>query len=591
MDMAFLNAANRAGDVPARGPVVRRRRPQLLLPRPPRDGRPRQARPAARRTRATTSRSPGCSRSPPPPSSRSRPRSGPPRAGRTRRCAPASARVALIVVLGNLEGARLLLADGGPLRDYDWFAASRVIDDTITEFPWFSFLLGDLHAHVLAVPFTVLALAFAVQVVLDGPRLAPRGRGVRGAVRRLARARPALRDQLLVVSDHRRRAAASRCSAGCATGAATRTRPAVVRWLLAAIALSALLVLPFHLSFDPAAKGIGWVGEGRGFAGWVRDQLLLFGSLAVFVALAFLGRLAVTARPGRNAVWIAVAAVFAGSLLAALDLRAHRAARRAARRRARGGHVAARMPSGAAGGLGAARRRRRLPARARGALRARRVRRRPAVPHEHGLQARLPGLVPARARRHRRARLVADVAAAPRGAPAGRRRGRRRPRRRARLPDRGHVRAQGRLRPLADARRPRLAARPRARRRRRDRLAQRPTRPAGAGRARVGGRGLLRLRPRADLHLHGACPPCWAGRATSSSGATTRAPGGRTSPRSTRRRDDRDRPRAARPLRDPLRRRRPAGAHGPRRRGRGEVGPARRARLRERRHRPCGRSR
>ncbi len=79
-------------------------------------------------------------------------------------------------------------------------------------------------------------------------------------------------------------------------------------------------MLPFHLSFDPAAKGIGWVGEGRGFAGWVRDQLLLFGSLAVFVALAFLGRLAVTRRPGRNAVWIGVAAVFAGSLLAAVDL-------------------------------------------------------------------------------------------------------------------------------------------------------------------------------------------------------------------------------------------------------------------------------
>ena len=76
-----------------------------------------------------------------------------------------------------------------------------------------------------------------------------------------------------------------------------RARPAAVRWLLAAIALSALLVLPFHLSFDPAARGIGWVGEGRGFAGWVRDQLLLFGSLAVFVALAFLGRLAVTRRP------------------------------------------------------------------------------------------------------------------------------------------------------------------------------------------------------------------------------------------------------------------------------------------------------
>ena len=35
---------------------------------------------------------------------------------------------------------------------------SRVIPDTINEFPSFSFTLGDLHAHVLAIPFTLLAL-------------------------------------------------------------------------------------------------------------------------------------------------------------------------------------------------------------------------------------------------------------------------------------------------------------------------------------------------------------------------------------------------------------------------------------------------
>ena len=38
----------------------------------------------------------------------------------------------------------------GPPADYDWFAPSRVVPGTINEFPWFSFLLGDLHAHVLA---------------------------------------------------------------------------------------------------------------------------------------------------------------------------------------------------------------------------------------------------------------------------------------------------------------------------------------------------------------------------------------------------------------------------------------------------------
>src|SRR5919108_5566813 len=88
------------------------------------------------------------------------------------------AAVVLVVVAGNLDGARLLIADGGPLRDYDWFAASRVIEDTIDEFPWFSFLLGDLHAHVLALPFTLLAFAFALQIALAGPRLAPRGRAL-----------------------------------------------------------------------------------------------------------------------------------------------------------------------------------------------------------------------------------------------------------------------------------------------------------------------------------------------------------------------------------------------------------------------------
>ncbi|MFM2308829.1 MAG: hypothetical protein RLY87_950, partial [Chloroflexota bacterium] len=44
----------------------------------------------------------------------------------------------------------------------DWFMGpSRVIPSTITEFPFWSFLFGDLHAHVIAMPFLMLALVLA----------------------------------------------------------------------------------------------------------------------------------------------------------------------------------------------------------------------------------------------------------------------------------------------------------------------------------------------------------------------------------------------------------------------------------------------
>ena len=226
--------------------------------------------------------------------------------------------IVLVLVAGNLEGARLLVADGGPLRAYDWFGATRVIDDTINEFPWFSFLLGDLHAHVLALPFTLLALGFALQVVLDGPRLAPRGRALfEGAVCALAVgflyavnawSYPVIAGLLVLA-----------LLAWLRDPRSEPARPAAARWLLLVLAASALLMLPFHLSFDPAARGIGVVEEGRGFAGWLRDNVLLYGSLGGLVAFAYVGRLTATRHPGRNAAWILVAALFAGSLLAALE--------------------------------------------------------------------------------------------------------------------------------------------------------------------------------------------------------------------------------------------------------------------------------
>ena len=46
------------------------------------------------------------------------------------------------------------------------FGPNAPPSETITEFPFFSFILGDLHAHVLALPFTLLALALALDIFL-----------------------------------------------------------------------------------------------------------------------------------------------------------------------------------------------------------------------------------------------------------------------------------------------------------------------------------------------------------------------------------------------------------------------------------------
>ncbi len=48
---------------------------------------------------------------------------------------------------------------GVPTEFWWWWHATRIIPGTITEFPTFSIVLGDLHAHVLALPLGILAIA------------------------------------------------------------------------------------------------------------------------------------------------------------------------------------------------------------------------------------------------------------------------------------------------------------------------------------------------------------------------------------------------------------------------------------------------
>lgn len=69
----------------------------------------------------------------------------------------------LSVFAGTLDGWRQLLA-GRPLRGLDLWASSRGIGGAITEFPLFTFRLGDLHPHLLAVPLLLAALFLACAV-------------------------------------------------------------------------------------------------------------------------------------------------------------------------------------------------------------------------------------------------------------------------------------------------------------------------------------------------------------------------------------------------------------------------------------------
>ncbi|NLE43098.1 MAG: hypothetical protein GX620_00125 [Chloroflexi bacterium] len=71
-----------------------------------------------------------------------------------------------------------------PQGFYWWWHASRVVRDrtpwgdvqeVIDEFPAFSFILGDLHPHVLALPFVLLAIALALNLFVHASQSGRRG--------------------------------------------------------------------------------------------------------------------------------------------------------------------------------------------------------------------------------------------------------------------------------------------------------------------------------------------------------------------------------------------------------------------------------
>jgi len=54
--------------------------------------------------------------------------------------------------------------------DWYWFPSRVIPGDPITEFPYFTFIYGDLHAHLIAFPITIFVISWSLSVVLSKGR-------------------------------------------------------------------------------------------------------------------------------------------------------------------------------------------------------------------------------------------------------------------------------------------------------------------------------------------------------------------------------------------------------------------------------------
>jgi YYY domain-containing protein len=212
-------------------------------------------------------------------------------------------------ILGNLAGGINWLHDPGRIGTYDWFAPSRVIPHTANEFPFFSFLLGDLHAHTLAIPFALLTLAFTMQACLAGPPRVRRGSlgSIVGYVAELLAAALALGVLYATNSlDYPTAVVLAVLALVLWTLAHPESWARSLVWGGLWLAISVLLFLPFWRHYDPPANSIGLVRERTHFSTFLKDSFLIYGlSLWVVATLVVRRRGA----PFKYVVWGTIAVV------------------------------------------------------------------------------------------------------------------------------------------------------------------------------------------------------------------------------------------------------------------------------------------
>ena len=183
-----------------------------------------------------------------------------------------------------------------------WFRATRVIntfvggneiDYTIHEFPFFSFMLGDLHPHVSAIPFALLAAGFALNFfrsdMIDVRRIGPWGFATIAAMA-VSLGGLAFTNMwdlptyaALLVGVAALKAYPGRWSEGgdgeSSGSVAARVGLAVVQVPLIVVALSFVLYLPYYLGFTSSVQGIGAVATPSRYF----HLFLVWGTLLVFV--------------------------------------------------------------------------------------------------------------------------------------------------------------------------------------------------------------------------------------------------------------------------------------------------------------------
>jgi len=154
----------------------------------------------------------------------------------------------------------LYALQGTPLSTVAW-NSTRVIQDTINEYPLFSFTWGDLHAHVIGIFNQAFLIALLVLALACWPRLADRARVILiGFVALSLGAMPGINSwdvliygpvTVLVASvlwlRHRNDPGGGRITP--------------LHFLVAGPVLAIALYAPFYLSLASSGiKGIGWVG-------------------------------------------------------------------------------------------------------------------------------------------------------------------------------------------------------------------------------------------------------------------------------------------------------------------------------------------